>query len=307
MTNIPKAALKQLEEAEKLHTQMYVEQDTSEDEAPQETLEEVESADPQAESNPEPETPEPVEQGHVFEEEGSLEEKYHKLEQAHKTLQGKYRAEVVQVNAKNRELQEQLQNAKRAQANAEQTAQDAQEEMSKITERLREEVGDDVTSAVSEYTSHVVNKEIESFKAETQQEQVNRFWNHINSEVADFQEVNGSKEFVDWLYAKMDSATGLTLHDKLNKAGSDLNAATVVSIVQQFKREQTMRTTDSQTTLQNQVVPPRKQPQPPVEQTPKYTAQDYTNLQDQIRRGMWRGREEEARALEQEIHAALIG
>lgn len=304
----PNAALRQLEQAEKLHAQHYnQDQDTPPSDAPI-TENAPAPTEPEAVST-EPKTPAPENSdGHVLPNDESLPEKFERLQQAHKTLQGKYRVEVTRVQEENRQLKEQLAASRSAQASAEREANDAKLELDQVSERMREEIGGDASQAVSDYTSTVVNKEVDSqigsFKEEHHNQRVSDFWMHVKGQVPNFDSVNNDPEFVKWLSATPDPVTGLTMHDSINQAGEKLNPYPVVEIVKQFEREKSARENAS-SQLEDYVTPPRKQPTPQVE-APQYTVQDWNTLQGQIRRGEWAGREAEAHALEQKIHAAIF-
>ena len=174
-------------------------------------------------------------------------------------------------------------------------------------------MGEDAARAVSDTVRSMVSAEMGQRKADTQGEPKTdpaeaRFWNTLHRRVPDFDQVNTSPAFVAWLRETPDPNTGLPMQDTLNAAGSDLDVLSVIDVVTQFKREQQPpRPSPSATAPEQQVAPPKKGRRSEPAQRPKYTAQDFTALQEQIRLGMWKGKEAEARALEREIHAALTG
>ena len=313
---LPKALLEQEERANELHRQMYQEQEpapadtpTPEPSEPISTELEPEPApDSEAEPDPEPTETVPAEQ-------------HRKLEAAHQTLQGKYRAEVPRMQEQIRTLQQELIDAQRQRLQAEQSAQAAEGQVNDLQTRLREEFGDEAADTLSEYARTLMRTELDerqqqtTAKPESQKPEpatqdqpspeVTRFWNTLRRRVPDFDQVNVSPAFITWLQ-NPDPTTGLSYQETLNEAGADLDVLTVIDVVSAFKQQQTAAQPhlDPKSPAQ-QVSPQRRQPRA-TPQKPQYTVKDYTDLQNQIRRGEWVGREAEAQALEQEIHAALF-
>jgi hypothetical protein len=310
----PKAVQDQLKQAEEMQKRMYENQETTTEEATEEVAQEepkhVEETT-EVENEDRATAPEPEEDGHAEPESESIDEKYRKLLAAHQTLQGKYRAEVVRTNEENRALKQQLSKAQQAKAAAEKTAETANAKLSDATDRLKLEIGDDATEALSDFAQTLVQEKLESQRPKQEQDEnsdeaANRFWSAIYAEIPDFDAMNANPEWHKWLQGS-DSSTGLTYQDTLNQAGDSLNATKVLLLAQQFRHEQKQTRKASQKTLEEHVSPPKKEKRAAVKQTPNYTPKDYEDLQTQIRQGLWKGREAEARELEQQIHAALTG
>lgn len=317
-TNVPRTAQIQLEKAEELRRQMY-----GEDTPPEGTLiedgsnnleQQIPENNPATTPDPaESADPAPSDDGHVAPIEESLEEKYRKLEAAHLTLQGKYRAEVPRHLDTIKDLRQQLDAAKKGQQEAERAARQAEVDLSAATSRLTEEVGEDAGKAISDLANSIVDEKINQRMDKLNQDEQSAenpedaFWNTIYGKVPDFYAVNNSPEFDGWLRGTDDPTTGLTYKDSINEAGRELNALRVVEIVQQFQRREIAPPPPPKSEQEQHVSPP-KTPAPPKEpELPQYTAADYTKLQEQVRKGMWKGREAEAEALERKIHAALTG
>ncbi|KZZ72409.1 hypothetical protein A3765_28485 [Oleiphilus sp. HI0130] len=302
MTNVPKAALKQLEQAEELHKQMYGEKPETAPEA-QAQPEPTQPATPPQNEPPKDPAPEPESAGHAIDQPEFTEENFRKLQHALKTLQGKYSAEVPRLQQQNRELQEQLASASRQKADAQQEADSANDELSRMRDRLTKELGEDATNAVDEYAKTVVKSEMNEFRNEQAKSTTDTFWFDVLESHPDFNAVNQSAEFVTWLQNTNDEITGMPLQFALNQAGESLNSKVVVKIVQQFKNAKAAR--NAQPKAEDHVAP---QQTPPANQPsqPSYTITDWTELQKQRQRGEWNGKEAEANALEQEMHAALF-
>ncbi|WP_417518735.1 hypothetical protein [Marinobacter sp.] len=312
----PRIVQEQAAKAEELHQQLYGTPDTSseaQDDAadaeqasdtpaiePEGTAPEADAADTAAEDT-----------GHAADE-NDLNEKHRRLEAAYATLQGKYRAEVPRLQEQVRTLQAQLIEAQQAKAQAEQSEQATQAELDTVQARLKEEIGDDAFDAVSEYTKQLVRSEMGDLKAKPAEKaegptDVERFWSTLRRREPTFDQINESPAFLQWLQTP-DPSTGFPYQDSLNAAGQDLDVLSVLDLVKQFKHDtQPKPKPESSTAPAQQVAAPKAAPRTVPNQQPSYTPQDYADLQEQKRRGMWAGREQEFRALEQEIHAALIG
>lgn len=313
MTNhVPKAALANLEHAEALHKQAYeAPQDTPpKEEAPQDTGKPVANEEGKPTETPAPE----IAIGHADDHDAFTEENFRRLQSAHKTLQGKYRAEVPRLQERIRELEGELKSKSRDAADAQQQAQSANKELEALQARLQEELGAEASSVVGEYTSKAINEalnkrqedEAQAKAAAAEQKQKTKaetFWNEVYAKVPTFNDINNSPDFVAWLHSNNDPITGMTLHYTLNQAGKALNSSDVISIFERFAKAKSAR--DAAPSPEDHITPNQQAPSQEVHQ-PRYTMNDWHALQEQRRKGEWAGREAEADALEQKIHAALL-
>lgn len=305
---LPEAVQRQLEQANELHKSMYEIQETEDAPALEDQQhEEVEAKQERQHTEPAPDYPE--DDGHVEPNEESLEDKYRKLEAAHKTLQGKYRAEVPRLQSEVTSLKSQLADAKERQATAEKSVDIAKAKFADEVERLREEIGTDATEALDSYAKNLVKHELDSFKEDLQKksetQRAEAFWDRLLRKVPNFKEINVNQAWFDWL-ANTDPKTGMTYQDTLNRAGEKLDVDTVIDLALQFEHESKPRKAP-QNPMNDHVAPPKKTYKTGPKDKATYTIQDFSGLQDEIRRGLWRGREAEAKALENEIHEALFG
>lgn len=301
MTQVPQAALKKAQEAEELHRAAYASQDTLPDgEAQQKHGEQPEPSEGIQNEQPTPAVSEP---GHVEVQNEYSEENYRRLQAQHKTLQGKYSAEIPRLTQRIRDLEQQLSDQQGKTANAVQKAQDASEDLERLRARMNEEIGEDASSVVGEYATAAVREGINKFKSEQQKSKLDEFWDSIYDKYPNFNQINTSEEFTSFLHANTDDTTGLSLHFVLNEAGQKLDSVTVNKVVGQFIDAQTRR--NKQPSPEDHVSPKHQQGQKQVSE-PKYTLEDWNQLQDQLRKGQWVGREAEAAALERDIHAALM-
>lgn len=292
MNTVPKKVLEAEERAMKLHEEAYKPNEETAA-AALEVPPEIEDDD--APINP----PDAGDDGHADEPDVSAE--YKRLQEAHKALQGKYNAEVPRMASQIRELEEKLKEATRKGERAEKEADEAKKQLADRIDSIRSDFGDDLADVIGDIADRRTDMQAQEESA--LQNDVNRFWRQVRRAVPDFDAVNGSQDFVQWLQ-KPDEVTGVARQATLNDAGQDLDAITVVEIVNAFKRE---RSANQPPSLNTQVAPKRKprQEQPP--EKPTYTVDDFVQLQRDIQAGHYRGREAEAAALEREIHSALMG
>lgn len=294
-TTVPKAVREQLKRAEELQKQQYENQDTdtalniaTDNPKPQDELNAEEQI---AKPNGEHKAQEALEHNET------LEGQYQKLQQAHKALQGKYNAEVPRLNDQLRELKQKLEQAQKQVEQANSQADDAKKRLGEQLAGVRKEYGDDLADVIA----GVAEKQRTQDTGSADQEQ-ERFWRNLLRRVPDFNAVNSSPDFVQWLQSPS-LTTGLSYQQELNEAGADLDVGAVVEIVMAFKKTQQKQAVQIEQ-VAAQVTPKRGQ-NSRVEQETTYTVEDWTKLQNDILKGRYRGREAEAKALEVKIHKAL--
>ena len=247
------------------------------------------------------EEPEIKTQGQVVDSAAEIDlvEENRKLNEALNALRGKYNAEVPRLTQQLRDTQKQLDEAKAAQKKAESDADKANDELNTKLQSLREDYGDDIVDALQS----IAAKTQETGRPEASSEDATeRFWRNLRRRVPDFDEVNTSSEFITWLQTP--SSSGFTYQQVLNEAGSDLDYESCAEIFAQFKAEKANKKAPK---AEDFAAPPRGQQKREPVQKKQYSPQDWIKLQDDIRKGRYRGREAEAAALEKEIHAAIHG
>lgn len=230
-----------------------------------------------------------------------LVEENRKLNEALNALRGKYNAEVPRLTQQLRDTQKQLEEAKAAQKKAESDAEKANNEINTKLQNLRGDYGDDIIDAlqsIADKTQETVQPQQEVSSEDTTE----RFWRNLRRRVPDFDELNTSSEFITWLQTP--SSSGFTYQQVLNEAGSDLDYESCAEIFAQFKA---LKANKKAPKAEDFAAPPRGQQKREPVQKKQYSPQDWIKLQDDIRKGRYRGREAEAAALEKEIHAAIHG
>ena len=322
MAKMPKSLREQERRAEELRQQVYGldNEGTGEGDDPsqqQPASQDQDTTGTEGEDNPtdQPQNPAPEDNpapqdDNPGDADESLAERYRKLDAAHKTLQGKYRSEVPRLQEENKNLRERLEKLESQAQQAEERAEESERKLSDHLQRLNDEFGEDLAESFRETAREIASEEVKSDRQKREEEAQNRFMAAVRRNITDFDQINPDPEFIQWLTSQPDPVTGGTLRDKLNQAGAERDLQTVVQIFDEFRRRnqnpsQQPQNTDptapeNQVTPKSRSTPPNDQPQ-----QPGYTTDDYVQLQRDIARGKYRGREEEARRLEEEIHAAI--
>ena len=309
----PKAVREQEARAEALRQEAYGTQDTEESapEEPESELSDDEqniTAEDEQELEPEQEESPEADDGDG---DDDLQERYDRLLSAHQTLQGKYRAEVPRLQDQVRELTRKLDESAQQRQQAEAAKDDAEAKLDKHRQHLTDEFGDEFTQSMEELARGVASREVNDLRQTTQQDRHQAFMDAIYLRIPDFDQVNTDPAFVRWLRETPDPVTGFSYQDRLNQAGDARDVRGVVDVFDEFKRTQQKRSRNRRDprSPQAQVNPKRGQGRtpPPKPEQPSYTTDDWDRLQRELRDGRWNGREDEARQLEREIHAALTG
>ena len=250
--------------------------------------------------------------------------------QPYRTLQGKYNAEVPALNEQvrklkehNRKLQEQVDQSGQESSKPEKGAANLSDE--KI-QQIREDFGEDFLEAVKAVASSLVGSEVQEVKQRTEQlaegqeqmlqdseqDKERRFWRDFGALVPDWEAINARSDWKQWL-GGMDPQTGKQRQQQLNEARSSRDPQSSAAVFEAFKADAGITPANaqkdrSQEELARQVSPGKSKGDPGNKPSkPQYTVEDFQNLQEEFRRGKWRGREDEFKAKERAIHAAITG
>jgi len=244
----------------------------------------------------------------------------------YEALKGKYDAEVPRMAAQFRELRDALteRDSVISQLRSEIDALKAygtkapespasgisDEQRQRLTDLYGPDFMDAVQAVAREVLAHQskpIVQQVEELKRETALTKEQRFWSDLTAGIPDWRTINEDPRFHDWL-AQVDPVSGRDRQTYLAEAQKALDSARVINIFQAFK--QTLQQQKPPTPPQpprRPIAPGRGGSQDTTPATPQYTVEDWVALQDEIRRGKWKGREAEAQRLEAEIHAALFG
>lgn len=317
MSNVPMAVRKQAEKAKQLHDEVYgAGQDTGKEPAQQQPNDAAQQA------NQQPAAPEqPAPSGDSF-------------EAKFKTLQGKYNAEVPRLQEKIRQLEERLKAAggdtevaalqtqnQQLQQQVQQTQQQldqARQELDRVRGSLTDEFGQSVTDDIGALARGEAQEAARNATAEASQEEKAKCTAQIVAAIPDFEQINNSPEFNDWLDSTKDEDTDLSMRTVIQRAYDRADDIQFIRYVRRFLREQAaaadpMHNQPPQTVdgMDDLVAPPRGNQHREVSEQPTFTPADYTHHTNEkiqsrgFTRGPWAGREADWKAHEQVILAAL--
>lgn len=253
-------------------------------------------------------------------------------EQKYKTLQGMYNAEVPRMKAENRELNsrvaqmEQLLSSMNSQPITQPESNDPL-----ITDKDVEDYGDsiDVMRRAAREEVAAANRRVEQLEQRMMQMQASvvpqmnqithaqaqsaeqGFWADLSSKVPQWQDINNDQNFQSWLL-EVDPLTGISRQTYLEDAQNNLDTNRVAQFFRTWQEAngkpsvaQTNRKVPSNQ-LEKQVSPGRGRSgantMPSEGQT--YSPADIEGFFDSVRKGKYRGREEERGRIERDIFAA---
>lgn len=260
----------------------------------------------------------------------------------HDVLQGKYNAEVPRLYQQNRELQQQLQQLQdqlqqlqrqQQSVGQAQSPGEGASQQEKLNPADYEDLGDEVVNLVKAVNAtkeekdalssenrelreklQSISNDVGSVKEYQQQDAAGRFWTELANAVPKWEQINQDQEFLNWL-AETNPWTGTARNDALQEAHQALDASRVAAIFNDFitstesgqkYREQAAQQQRQKENKRPQNVQPSKTraEQQPSESKPAWSAQQIKEFYDKVRRGMFKGREEEMKKTEQDIFQA---
>lgn len=273
---------------------------------------------------PPPETEEPNS--------GEDEETY---QQKYQTLQGMFNAEVPRLTSENAQLSERLGHMEQLFA----TMQDAPAPEptpapapvpTSITEDEMEEWGEsiDIMRKVSQETAGIQQQQIAGLQATIQQlqgaviprvEQIagqqaqttdQLFWSDLSLAVPGWEEINNNQDFRTWLL-EVDPLTGYSKQAFLDSATNDRDVNRVAGFFTSWQQANGIsqaqpNRSDSNSELERQITPGRSRGSglPTGNQRSTYSSQEIESFYDSVRKGEYKGKEEERDKLERDIFAA---
>ena len=252
-------------------------------------------------------------------------------EQKYKTLQGMYNADVPRLNAQNREMQNRVSQLERLLSTM-QNHVPAQPEISSdplITEADMKEYGDsiDVMRRAAREEVNAANgriaqlekmiaqiqgvvPQVHQVQAQQKASSEQAFWSGLTNRVPNWQNINNNEEFKSWLLS-VDPLTGISRQTYLEDAQANLDINRVASFFTAWQKEfgvpesarENRPTSNSQ--LEKQVTPGRGRSGKPVAQASQnYSPADISKFFEDVRKGKFKGREDERGRIERDIFAA---
>ena len=252
-------------------------------------------------------------------------------EQKYKTLQGMYNKEVPRLSSENRELGSrvsQLESLLGDLKKQETPVQEAPVEKL-ITKDDVEQYGDSIDvmrrAAKEEVAGQLgrvaqLEKEIAELKGVVPQVQQvkqqqkttseKQFWDVLNREVPNWNEINSNPDFQSWLL-EVDPLTGISRQTYLEDAQRKQDAGRVINFFNAFAKVSGVdnsardKSATQSAELQKQVAPKRGRAGQPVSNEARtYTPKDIEKFFTDVRKGKYKGREDERARMERDIFAA---
>ncbi len=252
-------------------------------------------------------------------------------EQKYKTLQGMYNKEVPGLNAQNRELNSRVSQLETllGDLNKQETPVQEVPVEKLITDDDVKEYGDSIDvmrrAAKEEVAGQLgrvaqLEKELAALKGvvpqvqQVQQQQKTssekQFWDDLNREVPNWNEVNSDPDFQSWLL-EVDPLTGISRQTYLEDAQRKKDSGRVANFFNTFAKVSGKDTSAREKSatqsaeLEKQVAPGRGRAGQPVNNDAKtYSPQDIEKFFKDVRTGKYKGREDERGRMERDIFAA---
>lgn len=255
------------------------------------------------------------------------------MEQRYRTLQGMYNADTGRLRSENQQLRSRLSQVEQLLSSLSQTPPKAADAPATkyVTDQDVEEYGDsiDLMRRVSREETLSYEREISSLKdtirnlqanviprveqvAHTQMQSTEQqFWSELGRLVPDWREVNADASFHSWLL-EVDPLAGVPRQTFLDNAQRSYDAGRVAQFFNAWKggagsRVAQPNTHASDSQLEKQVSPGRGRgggSAPSGGQPKTYSVQDIEKFYADVRRGQFKGKDEERARIERDIFAA---
>lgn len=326
--SIPKQVQKQSEEVQELYKQIKGEpeeaQATEAEATTDTTVNDVE--EPITSDNVDEQAPqsEPQEQSSLDDQEPKQEN----WQQKYKSLQGMYNADVPRLNSQNRDLNSRVSQLEQLLSSVDDkpavtpvksekliTDEDVKEYGESITimrKAAREEISQEIAQLQQQLGQiQSVVPQVQQVQAQQKKSNEQTFWSTIANEVPNWTDINKNEAFQAWLL-EVDPLTGINRQTYLEDAQKNLDANRVVSFFRTWEGEfgmtkdaQVDRTTQ-QSQLQKQVSPGKSRNNGAKHsgQPKTYTNADIKNFFTDVRKGKYKGRDDERAKIERDIFAA---
>jgi hypothetical protein len=151
--------------------------------------------------------------------------------------------------------------------------------------------------------------QVQQVQMEQKTSSENAFWNTLNQEVPNWNEINSNQDFQSWLL-EIDGLTGINRQTYLEDAQKKLDVKRVVNFFNTWgqangKVDDARENRKAQTQLAKQVAPGRSRAGQPVGGEGKtYSSSDIKKFFEDVRFGKFKGREDEKKRMERDIFVA---
>jgi hypothetical protein len=289
MSTLPRAVVEAEERANKLQEE-FVKHQNQPEPVPQPPA--VETPAPPAVQNDSPPPPQEDSWEHRF-----------------KVLQGKYNSEVPRFASENKDLKNRLQTLEE-QIDEMKNAKPPEllvkpEEIEQYGEGLID-VARRVAREELASKDNVIAKlqsEINSIKSVTTNVVSDNFFKSLTEFVPDWEALNANDNFLKWL-DEVDELTGETRQSLLSKAENQRDPVRAAKFFNMYKKTSQSWAASSQTSLEQQIVPPVNQPSSSPPSKKIWTRGEISDFYDRVRRGTIS--DNDAIAIEADISSATI-
>lgn len=252
-------------------------------------------------------------------------------EQRYRTLQGMYNADTARLRAEKQELTSRVEQLEKLISSlSAQPAQAAPVQSKLITDKDIEDYGDSIEvmrrvtkEETSSYQQKIADLEnvirnlqasvvprVEQVAQRQAQSAEQAFWSDLSAVVPEWRDINQSKDFHSWLL-EVDPLTGVTRQSHLENAQRSLDARRVAAFFTAWQGLTGHRIAQeprdaAKSQLEKQVAPGRsRSAAAPAGDKPKtYSPSEISKFFDDVRKGVYRGRETERDRIERDIFAA---
>jgi hypothetical protein len=255
-------------------------------------------------------------------------------EQRYRTLQGMYNADTARLRAENSQMGQRVTQLEKliASLSAPQQANTAQVAAAKlVTDKDVEEYGDaiEVMRRAAREEVLAAKTEIDALRREMSQFQTNvvpkvegvvqrqalnaeqMFWSELSNEIPDWREINATQDFHNWLL-EVDPLSGTNRQAYLDVAQNQLDARRVAGFFKTWQAQNSGTVAQSPrnvaaSQLEKQIAPGRGRTSSSTTSgtdAKTYTRNDVAKFFDDVRKGMYKGREQERDRIERDIFAA---
>lgn len=179
----------------------------------------------------------------------------------------------------------------------------SREELTPLVQRMMQ-----IERSLGDVTGRIV-PQVQGLADQQHQTAEQNFWGSLAQLVPDWREVNEDAEFQGWLL-EVDPLTGSTRQAFLEQAQQRLDAGRVAQFFMTWKGAFTQpaparRGNGASSPLEMQVAPGRSRSSPPsARNQTTYTTADISKFYDDVRKGVYKGRDEEKGRLERDIFSA---
>lgn len=253
------------------------------------------------------------------------------FEKRYRTLQGMYNADTARLRSENQQLNHRLTQLEQLLSSLSTTSAQTADVVDKlVTDKDVEEYGDsiEVMRRVAKEERNTADRKLAELEQMFRQMQTSvlpkveqvahkqavsaeqSFWSELSMRVPEWKEVNADAQFHEWLL-DVDPLTGLSRQTYLEDAQRNMDINRVVSFFTTWQGQNSQSVAQptrhaAASQLDKQIAPGRGRSSgtPSTEQSKMYAPKDIQKFFDDVRKGVYRGKEVERDRIERDIFSA---